>query len=144
MENASNALLISGGILIAMLIIAIAVVIFSNYGELGQTYDQTLQATEIQKFNTNFLKFEGKTDISIQEIVTLANFAKQYKEQTETDIKVIIQGEGNIVSKGDTTKLIKEYSNKKFKCGNITDQNYFTEGNEIGKIKSINFMVTNK
>lgn len=144
MENASNALLISGGILIAMLIIAIGVVIFSNYGELGLTYDQTLQATEIQKFNTNFLKFEGKTDISIQEIVTLVNFAKQYKEQTGTDIKVIIQGRGNLVEKEDITELIKTYSDEKFKCGNITDQNYFTDGNEIGKIKLINFMITNK
>lgn len=144
MENASNALLISGGILIAMLIIAIAVAIFSNYGELGQTYDQTLQATEIQKFNANFLKFEGKTDISIQEIVTLANFVKQYNEKAGTNIGVIIQGAGNIADKGETTELIKKYSDKKFKCGNITDQNYFTEGNEIGKIKSINFMVTNK
>lgn len=144
MENASNALLISGGILIAMLIIAIGVVIFSNYGELGTTYDQTLQVTEIQKFNANFLKFEEKTDISIQEIVTLANFAKQYKEQTGTDIKVILQGKGNLVEKEEITELIKEYSNQKFKCGSITDQNYFSDGNEIGKIKSISFMVTNK
>ena len=144
MENASNALLISGGILIAMLIIATGVIIFSNYGEIGQTYDQTLKATEIQKFNTNFLKFEGKTDISIQEIVTLANFAKQYKEQTGTDIKVIIQGEGNLVEKTNITELIIDYSNKEFKCGKITDQNYFTDGNEIGKIKLINFMITNK
>lgn len=144
MENASNALLISGGILIAMLIIAMGVIIFSNYSEIGQTYDQTLQATEVQKFNANFLKFEGKTNITIQEIVTLTNFVKQYKEQTGTDIKVILQGKGNLVEKEEITELIKEYSNQKFKCGNIADQNYFTEGNEIGKIKSINFMVTNK
>lgn len=137
MENASNALLISGGILIAMLIIAMGVIIFSNYSEIGQTYDQTLQATEVQKFNANFLKFEGKTNITIQEIVTLANFVKQYNEKAGTNVEVLIVGVGSILKK-DGTALIKDNLDKKFKCisNNIK---YFDDGNEKGMIRSIQF-----
>ncbi len=88
MENASQALIIAGGILIAMLILSIGVFLFMSYNALGESFEQTMSATEIQKFNENFLKFEGRSDISIQEIVTLANFAKEYNEGKEDNEKV--------------------------------------------------------
>ena len=46
MENASKALLISGGILIAMLVISIGVYLFANYSDVGSSYEQTMEATE--------------------------------------------------------------------------------------------------
>ena len=88
MENASKALLISGGILIAMLVISIGVYLFATYSDVGSSYEQRMQITEIQKFNSNFTKFEGRTDIPIHEIITIANFAKQSEEQLGIDIKV--------------------------------------------------------
>ncbi len=148
MENASNALIIGGGILIAMLIISIGVVLFSNSSELGSSYEQTLESTEIQKFNEKFLKFEGRDDIRIQEIVSLANFANQYERQTGTHISVILSGKGNLVEMigGATDKneaLINiidtdENLKSKFKC-NKEEIDYFTEGSEKGKVKSITF-----
>ena len=93
MENATKALLISGGILIAMLVISIGIVLFSNYRDVGSSYQQQLSATQIQKFNANFTKFEGRNDIIIQEIVSLANFVKDYNTDNEgKEIEVILQG----------------------------------------------------
>lgn len=137
MENATKALLIGGGILIAMLVIGVGVLIFNNYGEASLTYEQTLQATEIQKFNVNFMQFEGREDISIHEIVTLANFVKQYNNKVEENIKVkvLISGEGDALTK-DMTGIIKKYPDKKFRCRNIE---YFTDGSESGKVNSIEF-----
>ena len=89
MENASKALLISGGILVAMLVISIGVYLFASYSDVGSSYEQTMEATEIQKFNVNFTKFEGRDDITIHEILTLANFAKQYEEQTGIHVMII-------------------------------------------------------
>lgn len=79
MENASNALLISGGVLIAILIIGIAVILFMNYTDFAESFDQSLSTTEIREFNQRFAKFEGREDISIQEIISLANYAIQYE-----------------------------------------------------------------
>ena len=82
MENASKALLMAGGVLVGMLVMAMAVILFTTYGDLGKTYEQTMSEAEIQKFNSNFTKFEGRTDITVHEILTLAKFAKEYEEET--------------------------------------------------------------
>jgi len=111
MENASNALLISGGILVAMLIIATAVFIFTTYSGLGESYERQLSATEIQKFNENFIKYIGRNNIKIQEIVSITNFAKEYNDKYGTSIKVfvdIVEFTGNI----DLTEEVKNDNNE--------------------------------
>lgn len=89
MENATKALLIAGGILIAMLILSIGTYLFMTYGQLGERYEQNLTAGEIKKFNNNFIKFEGRADITAQEIVTLYKFVKAYNQKNETLIATI-------------------------------------------------------
>lgn len=145
MENASKALLIAGGILVAMLILSIGIYLFNNYRDVGITYEKTLSAAEIEKFNSNFTKFEGRNDITIQEIVSVVNFAKQYKEQTEIDIEVYISG--NELKDDNTITLIENNSSitesgitkvKYFKCGinpTIKDIEY----NKNGVVKLIRF-----
>lgn len=104
MENASNALLIGGVILIAMLILSIGVYLFANYNDLGTSYERTMETTEIQKFNEKFLKFEGRENITIQEIVSLANFAREYNKENGTNIKVILDS----INLAENTNLIKK------------------------------------
>lgn len=91
MENASKALLIAGGILIAILIVTVAVYLFANYGSIGKSYDQTLQTTETQKFNENFTRYEGREDVTIQEIVTLYNFVEEYEKKIGIEDEITIK-----------------------------------------------------
>lgn len=86
MENASKALLISGGVLIAILILTMGVYLFATYGQLGENYEKNLSSGEIRKFNSNFIQFEGRDNITAQEIVTLYKFVKAYNEKNETSI----------------------------------------------------------
>lgn len=88
MENASKALLIAGGILIAMLVLSIGVILITSFNGIGSSYDQTLSAQQIQKFNSRFIKFEERQDITMQEIVSLVNYVKDYNLENETDIEV--------------------------------------------------------
>lgn len=134
MENASKALLISGGILIAMLVLATGVYLFANYKELGSSYNRNIDATEIQKLNSNFTSFEGRENIKIQEIVSVAKFAKQYKEKNEITIEITVTGCGNLVDKNEESliEIIKNNSNTDFKAGAI-------QYNENGMIRSISF-----
>ena len=89
MENASKALLIGAGTLIAILILAIATGLFRAASGVAKTYDQTMQSTEITKFNTNFTKYldagvkdeSGNTkreSANIYDVISLSNFAKDY------------------------------------------------------------------
>lgn len=110
MENASNALLIGGGILIAMLILSIGVYLFTNYSDLSASYERTMETTEIQKFNEKFLKFEGRQDITIQEIVSLANFVREYNKENGTSIVVLLQNQNTNLA-GDNINLIEEIKN---------------------------------
>lgn len=123
MENASKALLISGGILIAMLIISIAVFLFVNYNELGNSYERKLDAQEIQKFNEKFLKLEERKDITIQEIVSLANFVREYNNKTGANIQVILDG-SNLVKEEELTRKIKEENEDKQKFYKVTIEPY--------------------
>lgn len=88
MEDASQALIIAGTILIALIILSIGVYLVSNYRQVGESYEQTKETTEITKFNANFTKFEGREDIMAQEIITLKNFAKNYDKQNGTTTTV--------------------------------------------------------
>ena len=135
MENASKALLMAGGILISMLVITVAIILINTYSQLGVTYQDKMVEIEIQKLNSNFTKFEGREDITIHEIVSIVNFAKKYKEQTEIDIKTILSGEGDLKELNDEqiVELIKDNSDKTYQCAGVSD-----EDND-GKIDEIAF-----
>lgn len=79
MENASKALLIAGGVLIAILILSLGVYLAATFSQLGTTYEGVNEENEIKKFNSNFIKYEGRTDITAQEIITIINFCKEYE-----------------------------------------------------------------
>lgn len=111
MENASKALMIAGGILIAMLVLSIGVYLFANYRDVSYSYEKNMSTTEIQKLNSNFTKFDKRDNITIQEIVTIANFARQYEEKTGIHIKVLLPGiAGDLNDDIDTIELIRENS----------------------------------
>ncbi len=74
MENATKALLIAGGVLIAILIITVMVMLFNSTGNVSRTYNDRIETEEITKFNTNFTKYLGQK-ITMHDVVTIYNFA---------------------------------------------------------------------
>ena len=98
MENASQALIIGGTILIAIIVLSMGVYLFTNATKVGENYQQSQELAELAKFNARFTAFEGREDITAQEIVTLANYVINYNEQNETNIEVWVGGSDFIVS----------------------------------------------
>lgn len=137
MENSSQALIIAGGILIAIIVLSVGVYLFVNYSKVSENYEKLQEDKEINKFNTNFTKFKDRTDITAQEIVTLKNFVANYNKQNEAEVEVKCRD----VAKGDVD-FMKSYSvnnNGKiiyFKCKDIK------YGND-GKVKSVEFQQIN-
>ena len=85
MENASKALLIGAGILVAMLILFIAVRMFSSASQVTEAYQSKEVSSEVATFNANFTRFIGavvkdneltnQNYAKIHDLVSVANFA---------------------------------------------------------------------
>lgn len=90
MENASKALIMAGGILIAILIISLGIGLSSMMQENSKSYYKTLSTQEIAKINSEITKdfvqpfkddTSGNQYITAQGIVTLKNLKEKLKEQ---------------------------------------------------------------
>ena len=91
MENASKALLIGAGILVAMLILFIAVRMFSSASQVTEAYQSKEVSSEVATFNANFTRFIGavvKDDeltnqnyAKIHDLVSVANFSWNYNNK---------------------------------------------------------------
>lgn len=82
MENASKALLIAGGVLIAMLIASLGVYFARSYSEETARIYQQMENHKIAEFNQQFLKFEG-VDLNVQDVVSIINLAKDSNQRNQ-------------------------------------------------------------
>ncbi len=147
MENASKALIMAGAVLIAIMIVTIGVYLVGELGKTSESYVQQLDTVELQKYNSNFEVFIDRTDITAQEIVTVAGIAKQREQGT----KVYVGGT-EVTSQAD-----EEFENWKNEflndnilthikdgAGNETTINSFSYNqityDETGKVSEIKFV----
>lgn len=141
MENASKALLMAGGVLIAIIVISIGVFLFLSYGEIGSNYEETTATNEVTKYNTNFTKFLGRQDITIQEIVSTISFADNNEIMagvvTEVYIGSIKKNHSNEEDYDEyITELITNNSGKLYELKAINSTDY---DQTTGKIKKVTF-----
>lgn len=134
MENATKALLIAGGILIAIIILTIGITLYSLYSNQAKEYNETITTTEIQKFNSKFEVYVGRTDITAQEIVSAVNLAKEY----DNSVKIEIKNKLNVSETYATPEeFVKKFLDSKFSCQNPV------YNSETGKITQITFKENN-
>ena len=77
MENASNALIIAGSVLIGVMILSVGIYLISSLGSTSRQINIKLQESEVTEFNSQFIKYDGKEDIRAHDIVSIANLAKK-------------------------------------------------------------------
>lgn len=71
MENATKALLIAGSVLIAILLIAMGIRIFSSTTGMVDSAQTTSDATQVAIFNGKFNEYIGAANISGSKIISL-------------------------------------------------------------------------
>lgn len=81
MENASQALIIAGTVLLSVLIISLGVYLFNEFGGASKQINDQLTSAQISEFNSQFTKYEGQTTIRAHDIVSIANLARQNNEK---------------------------------------------------------------
>lgn len=92
MENASKALIIAGGVLIAILLLTLFTYLFSKMANgTSKIYDM-MEQSEIAEFNQKFLNYKGRNDLKIQDVVTIINLAKDGTEgpNAKASVKVYL------------------------------------------------------
>ena len=83
MENASKALLIAGGVLIALIIMSLLVVTFTKIGDYQKSQSTSSKESELAKFNRDFERYtEG--EIKGIDIVSLINKIHDYNTKKES------------------------------------------------------------
>ena len=136
MENASNALVMAGGILIAVMIISLAVFTFRGSAQFAENFERTSEDTNLEIFNRKFEIYEARDDLTIQDIVTVTNLAKDINMKNGESknsiyyIQVILEGGGYNNKKNfeelSQSELYDEMKNLSFKNNTNTEVQKFS------------------
>ena len=142
MENASKALLIVGGVLIAILLLTVFSYLFQKMALSTSSIYQTIEQNEIAEFNQQFLNYEGRgtkkigtkkdergADVDVyntlapQDVATLINLARDAKSKSKIDvaIKMVRGGSSTDISSEDSSEWLKNNINsgKEYKCKEV-------------------------
>lgn len=131
MENATKALLIAGAVLIAIIMVSIAIYLYSLYSNQAEEYSQIISATELQKFNSKFEAYIGRENITPQEIVSVVNLAEQYNNQVEIYIGLTRL---QFTQAYTQEMFIQENIDKLFSCNRSASNPSYDEDVRIEKI----------
>lgn len=136
MENASRALLMAAGVLVGVLLLSLAVYLFTIFGNFGSDMTTQMNEKNVSEFNAQFIKYQSYQDDNrewqnlcrAQDVVTIANLAKennaQYDYTTNDEntgyyyVRVIVKNVSRSYSKDnfetadldEYTQFLKDYS----------------------------------
>lgn len=114
MENASKALIIAGGILIALIIITMFLMMFNNFANIKKDQEEQTRIEQISAFNAEFEAYNKKIMYGA-DVITLINKAvennKKYADNDDFKVKVILDDEEitssvNLANNEDAKKSI--------------------------------------
>lgn len=132
MENASKALTMAAGVLIAVLVIVLIYVLLNNLSDLSKQDEQQLKAKQIATFNKEYESYDKKL-MRGTDLITLINKAiannEKYEEQDEIyDVNIVF------TLKSDVTEVTVKVKNNK-QVGKEKTKVIF-EGNKQIELKS--------
>ena len=154
MENAVKALYMAAGVLIGIMILSLAVVLFSGLQGYMEETNKQIMFNEVTRFNAKYTKYVD-TELTIQDIITVAGEAYENNKSYNIDpnawnessnslyIAIYLENNGRIDQKmGENGEMIELLGNnnasvQKYKCAN-SDVEY---SENTGKIFKMTFRV---
>lgn len=127
MENASKALLIAGGVLLTMMIVALLMFSWGKIKDFYNGNDDLINARNLSEFNLQFTNYDNR-DVHGYELISLANKVADYnfrysnykntansEDDAKNDeqynpitMKINLQGKANVFSFGDVVDGIRK------------------------------------
>ena len=137
MENASKALLMAGGVLIALLVIGALMLMFNQIGNYEKSQDASKKNSQLAEFNKEFEKYLDDKEITGADIISLINKVVNYNNKAKNggitnsvdyDIKMSItitnldafntkyanNGENNKIFRNNTYKITENDYDDRF------------------------------
>jgi len=131
MENATRALTMAGGILIALMILGALFLMFNNLSSYQNQNDTSTKSTQIAEFNNQFEPYNKKDNLTLMELHSVYNKVNSNNTKNpEYKIEMIYEfnsnhEDGNLKEnfKSNFTAIEEaEKMNSKFSCINIENK----------------------
>lgn len=84
MDNATKAILISGGILLALLTLSLLTVMFKNIGVMSESQEQKAVTQDLQEWNAEWEAYNKKIMYG-SDVITVYNKAEELKSEYPND-----------------------------------------------------------
>lgn len=135
MENASKALIMAATVLLGVMIISVGVALFNTFSDFSSSTVEKMEEKQISEWNNTYLKYQGSTQVTAHDIISVINSAAQNNKnyfEDETNkikyagnenyyyVKVSING----IDKGTNAESWNEEEKMQFlKENSLTDEN---------------------
>lgn len=146
MENATKALIMAAGVLMGIVILSLAIYEFTSFGISSKEIHKANEETRLNEFNSQFTKYEGKDDVTIYDVITVANLAKENNSYYEFSPRNLDQNTGKdlyiSVILDNTSIENQNQSIYKSKIDSECDSKYTciaTISNDTGRVYKVNF-----
>ena len=117
MENASKALLMAGGVLMGVVILSLAAYLFVTFSSSADDVKSEIANNQLNKFNSQFLAYEQREDLTVYDILTAVNLAennnKYYQLEPGDTNYITVKVDNSVVNSTDIEKKIKPESLEK-------------------------------
>lgn len=88
-QNASQSILMVGGILLAISVLSFFVYAIATFGGFASNMNAQIEGSEVQKYNQHFFQYESRCNITFQEVVSAINFAKDWNDRNDYSYKQV-------------------------------------------------------
>ena len=119
MDNASKALLMAGGMLLAILILTLLIYAWSLFSEYQSSRDDLADIENTAKFNQQFTNYD-RDDVQGYELITLVNQIIDYNERKTSDTKNNNNVNYNPIK--ITISMVSDMERKKLAYSNVDNE----------------------
>lgn len=88
-QNASQSILMVGGILLAISVLSFFVYAIATFGGFANNMTGQIEGSEVQKYNQHFFQYQSRCNITFQDVVSAINFAKDWNDQNDYTYKQV-------------------------------------------------------
>ena len=117
MENASKALLMAAGVLMGVVILSLVAYLFVTFSSSADDVKSEIANNQLNKFNSQFLAYEQREDLTVYDILTAVNLAennnKYYQLEPGDTNYITVKVDNSVVNSTDIEKKIKPESLEK-------------------------------
>lgn len=127
MENASKALLMAAGVLMGVVILSLAAYLFVTFSSSADDVKSEIANNQLNKFNSQFLAYEQREDLTVYDILTAVNLAEnnnEYYQLKSGDTNYItVMIDNSVVTSTEIEEKIKPENLEKEGEGEMKEDN---------------------